>query len=225
MTPTEDLYNRLNRIVQYYNKDLFSGALPPLVLTLQRNQKSIATFDPDRWGKGDGDIAHELSINSSVVTGLPLIELFKVVVHHMTICWQHVYGNPSRKGYCNKELANKLIEIGLQPTSTGMPGGAQVGQNIQSYPIVGGRFLISSCRLLDTEKWRMSWVDLEVREPGTNALSWMDNFSAAASYDDQIAVLVKAMPDANIETLKSLTTFRLKEIVAESALRLSLIHI
>lgn len=54
--------------------------------------------------------------------------------------WQFYFGTPSRKGYHNWEWATKMIEIGLQPSSTGEPGGRQTGQSMSDYIISGGKF-------------------------------------------------------------------------------------
>lgn len=48
----------------------------------------------------------------------------------MTHLWQYHFGKPGRRGYHNKEWANKMESIGLMPSSTGQPGGDKTGDKM-----------------------------------------------------------------------------------------------
>jgi hypothetical protein len=46
--------------------------------------------------------------------------ILSTLVHEMVHVWQETYGNPSRRGYHNRQWAEKMREVGLQPSSTGL---------------------------------------------------------------------------------------------------------
>ena len=56
----------------------------------------------------------------------------------MAHVWQETMGEPSRRGYHNRQWAEKMREVGLQPTSTGEPGGMETGQAVTHYIIPEG---------------------------------------------------------------------------------------
>lgn len=47
-------------------------------------------------------------------------------------------GIPPRRAYHDQVWAEKMVEIGLQPSSTGLPGGRVTGQKMSHYLLVGG---------------------------------------------------------------------------------------
>jgi hypothetical protein len=79
-------------------------------------------------------------------------------VHEMVHLWQFRLGTPSRKGYHNREFAEKMKSVGLMPSSTGQPGGDEVGQHMADYPIAGGPFIVACGQLLQTS-FRITWMD------------------------------------------------------------------
>ena len=50
------------------------------------------------------------------------------------------FGKPSRGGYHNKEWAEKMKEVGLIPSNTGLPGGKQTGQRMTHFFTKNGAF-------------------------------------------------------------------------------------
>ena len=58
----------------------------------------------------------------------------------MVKVWQYGRGTLPSRGYHNAEWAVKMKAIGLQPSSTGAPGGSETGQRMSSYIIPGGPF-------------------------------------------------------------------------------------
>jgi hypothetical protein len=83
----------------------------------------------------------------------------QTIVHEMCHCWQECYGKPSRKGYHNKEWANKMLLIGLVPSSTGRIGGEITGQSMSDYPAPQGKFIQSCKKLLKEREFALPWVD------------------------------------------------------------------
>jgi hypothetical protein len=77
----------------------------------------------------------------------------------MVHCWQHCFGTPGRDYYHNREWADKMIIIGLMPSSTGEIGGRITGQVMGDYIIEGGKFIIL-CEILKTnQSFQLSWID------------------------------------------------------------------
>ncbi len=53
--------------------------------------------------------------------------MLATLAHEMVHLWQHHFGKPGRGRYHNKEWAEKMKSIGLQPTTTGKDDGAETG--------------------------------------------------------------------------------------------------
>nr|WP_025465377.1 SprT-like domain-containing protein [Acinetobacter baumannii] len=89
---------------------------------------------------------------------MPLLEVLQTLVHEMVHAWQFHFGKPGRRGYHNKEWADKMEAIGLMPSSTGKPGGARTGEKMADYAIPGGLFMQATDKLL-TQDFKISWLD------------------------------------------------------------------
>jgi predicted SprT family Zn-dependent metalloprotease len=79
------------------------------------------------------ETVHELALNPDNFTGRSDELILSTLVHEMAHVWQETYGEPSRRGYHNRQWAGKMREVGLQPTSTGEPGGMETGQSVTHY--------------------------------------------------------------------------------------------
>lgn len=144
-TPTSKQFKAFEDAYKYYNKVLFKNELPDVLLNLSRKSKAMGFAAMNQWRskkseKGDIANLHELSINPEILH-MDLIDIYSTLVHEMAHIWQFVYGKVSRGGYHNKEWADKMIEVGLMPSSTGAPGGKTTGPSMNDYPIEGGVFL------------------------------------------------------------------------------------
>ena len=73
----------------------------------------------------------------------------------MVHVWQEQYGQPGSRGYHNKQWAAQMKAVGLQPSSTGMPGGRETGQRVSHYVIPDGRFAHAFAALQMTE-WKLN---------------------------------------------------------------------
>jgi hypothetical protein len=156
ITKTE--YTELERAYDFFNKRLFGGTLSPVLITLQRNPKARGYFSPDRFShRRDKKHAHELALNPDVFEGRDDEDILSTLVHEMVHVWQQEHGTPPRRSYHDKQWAAKMKEVGLQPTTTGEPGGREVGQRVTHYIIPQGRFQIAARELLKTGyslKWQ-----------------------------------------------------------------------
>lgn len=88
----------------------------------------------------------------------PPEEIMQTLAHEMTHLWQFHFGKSGRRGYHNKEWANKMENFGLMPSSTGKVGGAKTGDQMADYIIEGGYF-DKLCQDLLTNDFRISWAD------------------------------------------------------------------
>lgn len=124
---------------RYFNQHLFESTLPPMTVTFSGNPRLRGFFCPASWYGWDQEEIGELSMNPAVLA-LGAGDSLSVLVHKMCHYWQFGYGTPSLTRYHNREWADKMIEIGLQPaacsTALVLLPGQQVGHSI----IAGGRF-------------------------------------------------------------------------------------
>lgn len=138
-TPTGEQFGAYEGAFNYFNKRLFDGTLPPLMLNFSRRSHTRGFYCPELWRNGSKDAVAELSLNPDVLDRPPR-DALSTLVHEMCHHWQFSFGRPSRRGYHNREWAQKMVEIGLQPSDTGEPGGAIVGQRMTHYILDGGPF-------------------------------------------------------------------------------------
>jgi hypothetical protein len=134
-------YQGFQRAYDFFNRELFAGSLPQVLVTLQRHANTRGYFSPERFkGRVDRQTVHELALNPDNFTGRSDEMILSTLVHEMAHVWQETYGDPSRRGYHNRQWASKMREIGLQPTSTGEPGGMETGQSMTHYILPEGRY-------------------------------------------------------------------------------------
>lgn len=150
-------YETLQGAYQFFNTALFTGALPDVLVTLQRQANARGYFSPSRFtGRARSTQAHELALNPDAFTDRTDEQIFSTLVHEMAHVWQETYGNAPRRCYHDREWATKMRSIGLQPTSTGEQGGKETGQNVTHYIIADGPFQIA-CRQLAGLGFRIDW--------------------------------------------------------------------
>jgi predicted SprT family Zn-dependent metalloprotease len=138
---TKTEYQGFQQAYDFFNRELFDRSLPQVLVTLQRHAKSRGYFSPERFnGRIDETAVHELALNPDAFTGRTDELILSTLAHEMAHVWQQTYGKPPRKGYHDRKWAEKMKEIGLQPSSSGEAGGAETGQSMTHYILPGGRF-------------------------------------------------------------------------------------
>lgn len=134
-------YTGLQWVYHQLNYALFGGELPDLLITYQRKAGARGYYSPDRFeARGTSGSVPELALNPATFEARSDLEILSTLAHEMVHHWQYCYGTPSRKGYHNREWADKMETIGLMPSTTGEPGGGRVGQHVTHYIISGGKF-------------------------------------------------------------------------------------
>lgn len=158
MNPTLTYSNELQIAFDHFNAGLFNGELPQCILTLQRKNQTCGYYSGQRWANVDGEMVDEIALNPEFFSVVPIVEVLQTLVHEMCHQWQHHFGTKPRRGYHDRQWANKMESIGLMPSSTSQPGGAKTGQSMGDYAIEGGLFLKICKELLD-QKFKISWFD------------------------------------------------------------------
>jgi predicted SprT family Zn-dependent metalloprotease len=147
LTPTPHLFAAYQAMFAHFNRALFDGKLPAVVLNFSRKSKTHGFFAPDRWtraanekaalAEGPRERAHEISLNPETTLREPR-EVASTLVHEMAHLWQEAFGKPSRTGYHNRQWAEKMRAIGLDPLSLDSKNGT--GQRVTHTIRDGGPF-------------------------------------------------------------------------------------
>lgn len=114
LRPTPEQIGAYRAAFQHFNRALFAGELPEVLL---------------KFGRLDS-AANELSLNPDYLVDKTPREAAVVLVHEMCHVWRHLHGEPPRRGYHDRAWADKMLSIGLTPSTTGAPGGKTIGDKI-----------------------------------------------------------------------------------------------
>lgn len=154
-------FKTLDDLYKFYNDAIFNGELAECIVNMSRHGGAYGFFAANRWRSGQEDkrIVHEISINPDYMNRTDK-EWHSTLVHEMCHLWQEDNGNPSRRGYHNKEWAKKMIEVGLMPTDTGEEGGKMTGQSVTHYVIEGGIFdrVFNTLKSEDLDALRLKYL-------------------------------------------------------------------
>lgn len=137
---SEETYKIFEVAYAFFNTRLFEGNLPKCLITFQRQSRLMGYVSFNRWKNKQNESIDELAINPEYFANFPLTEILQTLCHEMVHIWQAHFGSPTRNGYHNQEWCQKMISIGLMPSSTGKPGGKTVGQRMLDYVIEDGPF-------------------------------------------------------------------------------------
>lgn len=138
--PTAE-YAAYQQAYDYFNARLFGGRLPNCLITLQRRSGALGYFWRAQFtARGQAQNTDEIAMNPATFSARSDTDILSTLVHEMCHLEQHHFGKPSRNGYHNKEWATMMRTVGLIPSATGQPGGAQTGQNMTHYIQEDGSF-------------------------------------------------------------------------------------
>ena len=153
-------YQGFQRAYDFFNRELFEGNLPQVLVTLQRHARTYGYFSPGRFnGRIDKTVVHELALNPDGFAGRTDEMILSTLVHEMCHVWQQTHGKAPRKGYHDRQWAAKMREVGLQPSSTGEEGGKETGQSVSHYIIPGGRYAQAYAKLAATG-FQLHWQSI-----------------------------------------------------------------
>lgn len=155
---TLTFYSQLDRAYRHFNEALFGGELDECLLTLRSSDRHSGYHHKDRFISKDGSLLSELGLNPSAFTHRPIEYALSTLVHEMVHHWQSQHGNDTPSNAHNKEWAEKMQEVGLMPSDTGLPGGKQTGQTMTHYVMPEGQFIVA-CKQLVDEGFEFGWYD------------------------------------------------------------------
>jgi hypothetical protein len=170
--PTLEQANAFQSLFDYFNDALFDGRLKQPVIG-HRGGLAYGSFTPAkfvRMGIGGGEQVASIALNPTLFRARPqdpplspqeqvtadFRELCQTLCHEMAHQYDHLYGKPGVAGYHSRTWVNKMKQIGLPPSSTGQPGGAELGYHMLEYVEPDGPFDKAFQRLLQNPPpvWR-----------------------------------------------------------------------
>jgi predicted SprT family Zn-dependent metalloprotease len=159
--PTVGTYAALIEAYEHFNVVLFDNQLSRPLLSIRNHGNADGYYSPRRFvdNTNHEQIVGEIAINPRRIADHPVQEVMSTLVHETVHHWQHCFGKPSRNGYHNRQWASMMKSIGLQPSSTGKPGGAETGQRMSDFIITGGRFDLA-CSELIARGFTLRWADI-----------------------------------------------------------------
>lgn len=163
--PTKETYDQLGHAYERLNRDLFGGELPGCLITLQRKRRTYGHFSGGRFARDDGQTTDEIALNPAHFRDRPLPEVLATLAHEMCHLWQHHFGKPGRGRYHNRQWAEKMKEVGLQPTDTGEEGGKETGDRVH-HLIVPDEPFDRAVRKLLAKGFAITWTEKPQTAPG-----------------------------------------------------------
>ncbi len=160
-SPTAAFYYQLQWAFDHFNARLFDGKLPPCLITLRSSHRHYGYHHADRFVNKQGQTLDELGLHPGFFTLRPVEEVLATLVHEMVHHWQDRLGQSLKSNPCNKEWARKMRDVGLEPSSTGLPSGKDTGQNVSHYIQPDGLF-IKVCQELLAQGFELKWYDRHV---------------------------------------------------------------
>jgi predicted SprT family Zn-dependent metalloprotease len=163
---TLDQYTAITKAYDHFNERLFGGALPPCLITLQRQANSDGYYIPAKFEARDAGhaVTAELALNPDAFRGKTDMDILAVLVHQMAHHWQHVEGDAPRKAYHDTAWAGRMMAMGLHPTDDGTPTGKPTGQNVTQLVVDGGLFEEAAADFLVDVGQAIAWQSVAAVE-------------------------------------------------------------
>ncbi len=157
-SPSLALYAELERAFAHFNAALFDGKLPPCLITMRAGGRYYGYHHKERFINAQGEMVDELALHPGFFSLRPIEEVLSTLVHEMVHHWQAHFGHASKSNPHNREWARKMRDIGLEPSSTGLPEGKDTGRTVSHYIVPNGPFL-QACQSLLLQGFALSWFD------------------------------------------------------------------
>src|SRR5271166_2603727 len=140
--PTEQQYSALQQAFTHFNRVLFAGRLSSPLIVLQRQRNVMGHYCAGRFVSMSDDKTRvdELALNPAFFRSRGPRDVCSTLVHEQCHAFVRHFGRPTRAGYHDRQWAELMKRIGLQPSHTGAPGGRETGYKMSDYVIEGGPF-------------------------------------------------------------------------------------
>jgi SprT-like family len=156
--PSPEQYRAYVAMFDYFNRELFQGAVPDVLLAFSGHARSGGYYADRKWQKAEAT-SGEIALNPKALSAMEPEFLAALVVHEMTHAWQFAHGTPGRRGYHNREWADRMEALGLQPSATGHPGGKRTGGKMSHYVLEGGPFQLAFRAM--PKQYLLPWLSLD----------------------------------------------------------------
>jgi predicted SprT family Zn-dependent metalloprotease len=172
--PTVAQFAALQTAYTHFNETLFNNRLPECIITLARKRNAKGYHWANAYThRNNTDQLDEIALNPACFDR-PDAEILSTLVHEMVHLWQHYNGKETRNGYHNKQWAQKMLDIGLQPTHDGTPNGKQTGQRITHIIVPNGAYASAVKQLDDVMiNWRSH--DFPTKQTQKNKITYICN--------------------------------------------------
>ena len=128
---------------------------------IEARKRHVADFlGPARQSLSPPRIPLPLAMNPDTFSGHTDEEILSTLAHEMAHVWQQAHGTPPRRSYHDRQWAGKMKEIGLQPTTTGEPGGKETGQSVTHTIVPGGPYAKAYAKL-KARGFQLHWPNRE----------------------------------------------------------------
>jgi predicted SprT family Zn-dependent metalloprotease len=165
---TTPQYKAFQDAYDYFNGTLFNNQLPQVLVTLQRKAHSKGYFHAMKFSSRNGDgKVDELALNPDCFTGRTDEEILSTLAHEMAHVWQQAKGTAPRTGYHNKEWAERMKQIGLQPVAVN--GGGETGQSVTHSIIPDGAYQQAYKALKATGFAPLAWESAPAAKNGSKS--------------------------------------------------------
>jgi predicted SprT family Zn-dependent metalloprotease len=210
ISPTLEVYKTLEDAYQHFNSHLFNGELPPCLITLRSVNRIYGYHHSERFINMEGRLIDELGLHPGHFTLRSVEAVLSTLVHEMVHHWQHHFGTPTRSNPHNQEWVAKMRSLGLNPSSTGLPGGKTTGKRVSHYIEPNGSYELTCQSLLQTG-FELKWFDRHLpAEPGHEA-ALQSQLQAAGIAVKKTAPPVEVLPKITGKTdtpVEKPTTYR-----------------
>ena len=123
-----DLSGEFQQAFDFFNRELFREKLEQVIITLQKHRGANGYFRANSFEERSFEegkqqppkfTVHEISIMPDAMYHRTDREVLATLVHEMCHLKQKQYGTPSRNGYHNRQWAEYMQAVGLEPTAFG----------------------------------------------------------------------------------------------------------
>lgn len=137
-------YGMLTDAFAFFNKELFSDKLSPCLIILHRHRSAYGYFCASHMAGSDAKKpVHEIALNPKHIRERKPRDTISTFVHEMVHQWQQEHGKPPKSAYHNKQWAKMMHDVGLHPSTTGKPNGAETGRSVSHYIVTDGPFAVA----------------------------------------------------------------------------------
>jgi hypothetical protein len=151
-------YANLQAAFDFFNRTLWAGKLPQVMLTYQRKPGAKGYYSHDRFSHRleDGRHASEIALNPDLFAESDDREILSTLVHEMAHLWQFVHGTAPRKCYHDKQFSTEMERVGLWTTADGTRDGRRIGSKMTHLILDGGLYDKAYAKMADTG-FKLNW--------------------------------------------------------------------